>query len=135
MKYRPVVGTVMILAEAMADKVDHGDALVPIPRAAIRRWGTGIDPALELAVAVGRFTGIPVQRCLVAPLWWARHAGAGRSQRGAVPFRVRRRPEGWPVLVDDVLTTGRTIESAVLALQVLPALVVTATAAGRMSGG
>lgn len=134
-KYRPVTGAVELLADAMAQLVTDGDVLVPMPRAVIRRFTTGVDPAHELAAIVGRLTGMPVERCLAPPWWWRRHAGATRGRREVVPFGERMRATGRVVLVDDVLTTGRTATSAARALQVLPALVVTATGAGRVNVG
>ena len=110
-------------------------ALVPVPRARARAIRYGVDPSLVLARAVAERTGITVVPALAAPLWWRRHAGRDRSHRGTVRFLRRRSVGPGSVLVDDVLTTGATMLAAHSALQGLPTLVLTATAAGRVRGG
>ncbi len=135
LKYRPIAGSEGLLAASIAPLVAGGSMLVPVPRAGARKWMSGVDPALRLATALSGIVGLPVSRALTAPLWWSRHAGAGRTGRGPVAFRARRGDTAGAVLVDDVITTGRTMESAIAALSVLPALVVTATSAGKMSIG
>lgn len=134
LKYRPVDG----LAEWIADQIDVGPrraVLVPIPRAPLRQLRTGTDPALHLARALSKRLSMPVAGLLRAPLWWRRHAGRARTDRAVVAFR-RRGYVSFPlVLVDDVVTTGTTAESAIGALSGLPALVVSATSVGSMRVG
>lgn len=133
LKYRGVVAAAEPLVDGMADLVPpEVTALVPVPRARVRTIRYGVDPALVLARGVGARCGIPVIEALRAPLWWRRHAVRDRAHRGDVRFRRYRLPPPGAALVDDVLTTGATMLAAHEALEGLPALVLTATAAGSM---
>ncbi|MBT8212219.1 MAG: hypothetical protein KJN71_03635 [Acidimicrobiia bacterium] len=134
LKYHGQSGVAHLLARAMAPLVpDAAEALVPIPRAKVRRWRHGVDPAFELATALGRLTGMPVVAALRSDLWWPRHAAADRSGRRDPGFEASPElVEGMPVLVDDVLTTGATaIGAARLLSKGFPALV-TATSVGTL---
>ncbi len=137
LKYRAVVAASEPLADAMAERIPgSATALVPVPRAALRAFRYGIDPAAVLAVAVARRTGLPVVDAIRPRLWWRRHAGRSRDGRSAIPFA----PTGSPVprdaaLIDDVLTTGATVRAAAAALEGLPTLVLVATCASRMDPG
>lgn len=131
LKYRPVAGLAAWLASQCRIETRHA-VFVPIPRSPIRLARSGVDPAQELAAALAvRFDGTVV-RALRPPLWWPRHAGGTRSERAPVRFRSRTPVDGTVILVDDVVTTGVTAESAVAALSGLPALVVSATSVGTM---
>ncbi len=107
---------------------DQARALIPIPRSWARLARFGIDPARELARELGMLTALPVISCLVAPLWMPAHAGRPRGSRARPSFRVARLPPPGSVLVDDVITTGATLDSAAGVLGVTFA--VTATSAG-----
>jgi len=135
LKYGPVAGVAEHLARAMAARPEDIDALIPVPRATLRRLRTGVDPAKELAIAVGRLLGIPVINGLSAPLWWPRHAGRARAGRTPIQFRSRRTVVGAIALVDDVVTTGTTLESAAATLTVRPSLALVATSVGRVEIG
>lgn len=136
LKYRGAIAAASPLADAMVEVLPREvTALVPVPRARARAIRYGVDPSLVLARAVAERTGITVVPALAAPLWWRRHAGRDRSHRGTVRFLRRRSVGPGSVLVDDVLTTGATMLAAHSALQGLPTLVLTATAAGRVRGG
>ncbi len=137
LKYRAVVAAVAPLADAMADRIPRTTtALVPIPRARLRVFRYGIDPAAVLAEAVRRRTGLPVVTGIRPRWWWPRHAGRNREERPFVVFETT----GHPVprgcaLVDDVLTTGVTAIAAATALRGLPTLVLVATCASRVDQG
>lgn len=137
LKYRAVVAAAEPLADAMAEKIPRSvTALVPVPRAALRVFRHGVDPAAVLAAAVARRTGLPVVDAIRPRLWWRRHAGRSRDERSAVRFT----PTGsvvpkYAALVDDVLTTGATARAAAAALDGLPTLVLAATCASRMEPG
>ena len=129
LKYGGHRAAAAVLAEGMAGCVPKGaGALVPVPRARLRHWRYGVDPAVELARALGRLLGLPVVPAL-APEWWhRRRAGPTGSRRGLPSFRLIRAIPAGSVLVDDVVTTGTTLRAAAAALAG-PCRAVTATAA------
>jgi predicted amidophosphoribosyltransferase len=105
--------------------------LVPVPRVLARMWRYGVDPAATLSRALARRTGLPVERVLGRPFWWAGRAGPAGAIRGDPVFRaVRPSPPG-AVLVDDVLTTGATLCAAAGAL---PGMRRAVTATGPAEG-
>ncbi|NND03566.1 MAG: hypothetical protein HKN91_12345, partial [Acidimicrobiia bacterium] len=116
LKYNGVVGAATVLATLMAPLIPaEANAIVPMPRAVLRRAVYGIDPSLELARNLSRMCGIPMRTALSARMWWPRHAGRDRTYRTVPPFRGRRLPPG-AVLVDDVATSGATLLGALDAL-------------------
>lgn len=128
LKYRGVVAAGAILAETMASLIPPGTTIVAVPRLGWRRLRYGIDPGDELASAVARLTGQTMARVLRAPL--SGRARAGRVHGAAPAFRLAGPPPTDPVvLIDDVVTTGTTLE---VAAALLPRVVgaVTATGAG-----
>ncbi|MGH8911595.1 MAG: ComF family protein [Acidimicrobiia bacterium] len=130
LKYRGVVAAGAILAEAMASLVPPGTTIVPVPRVGWRRIRYGIDPGDELASAVAGLTGQPMVRALRAPL--SGSARAGRAHGAAPAFRLAEPPPtGLVVLIDDVVTTGTTLE---VAAALLPRVVGALTATGAGAG-
>ncbi len=111
LKYHADLSAGRALAAAMARCID-GDwgCLVPVPRATTRRLRYGIDPARWLAAEVARLSGLPVVDALTPGLWWPRHAGA--QVRPSPALRLRRPAGPMAVLVDDVATTGATLDQA-----------------------
>ncbi len=82
LKYGGHRAAAAVLAEGMAGCVPEGaGALVPVPRARLRHWRYGVDPAVELARALGRLLRLPVVPAL-APEWWHRRR-AGPPAPGA----------------------------------------------------
>lgn len=134
LKYRGVTAAAEPIAIELAPRIPASTtALVPVPRAASRSIRYGIDPAAALAAAVSRRTGLPVVAALAAPLWWRRHAGAGRSDRTPIRFRQRLPIRAGTALIDDVVTTGATVAAASDALGGVPTLVLAATVARRVA--
>jgi predicted amidophosphoribosyltransferase len=95
-------------------------SLVPIPAHPAHARARGFDQARRLAEALSRRTGLPMDPCL-------HRAGSKTSQLG-LTRRARLRAGGieiaaagpvpaQPVLVDDVHTTGATLEAAARALK------------------
>jgi predicted amidophosphoribosyltransferase len=135
LKYGAVPQAAALLAEGMVDRLPPGArAVVPVPRARVRQWSYGVDPAARLAEALATRSGLPVVAPLAAAWWWPRHAGRARSdrRRTAARFAVAGRVPAGAVLVDDVLTTGETLAAAAAAAAAAGPLIgaVTATAAG-----
>lgn len=133
LKYRRNLGAASFLADAMAPLVPEGaTALVPVPRAGYRRVRYGIDPSVELARMIGRRTRVGVEHALVSPWWWRQRAGTPRPRRGPVAFTRTHQPvPGW-VLIDDVITTGATLSSALAAIGATDGSILTATAASSI---
>ncbi|MFQ5516472.1 MAG: hypothetical protein ACE5E8_02760 [Acidimicrobiia bacterium] len=88
--------------------------LVPVPRARLRKARFGIDAALMLCEHLGRRTALPVTRALAPTWWWPRHAGAPGPRK--TPRFTLVCPAPGAVIVDDVLTTGSTVEGALRTL-------------------
>lgn len=126
LKYQGIEQAARALAPAMAAgmPVDTA-ALVPVPRAWLRRARFGIDPALALAQSVSQLTGIPVVSGLHPRLWWPAHAGRDRGARQPPRFtRIGDVPTK-SLLVDDVVTTGVTLATAARLLGVDGAITAT----------
>jgi LSD1 subclass zinc finger protein len=95
-------------------------SLVPVPTHPLRGRARGFDHAERLAAAIAGRTGLPVARCLVRAGRPTRQAGAPRAVRrspGRIVVRVRGDPPRRAVLVDDVHTTGATLEACARALR------------------
>ncbi len=116
LKYRGVVGAADVLANLMEPLLPQwATAVVPVPRAFVRRIVHGVDPSVELARRVARRRGIPLVPALAPALWWPRHAGRDKGKRRLARFHGGQLPEG-AVLIDDVVTSGATLRGALDAL-------------------
>ncbi len=111
-----------LLAEAAPQhlRLDEWDGLVPVPLHWTRRWERGFNQAEILARAVGRRHGLPVlarllRRVRATPRQSGDLAARRRNVEGA--FAVRGRVAGRRLLVvDDVFTTGATVDACAAAL-------------------
>ncbi len=111
---------------------EHNALLVPLPRAVKNERRYGTDQAKALATALSRATGIPygelVHRARVAPPQKMLNAPS-RANNLTNVFRADAVPPGTCVLlVDDVVTTGATMEAAGRALKRAGAKVLIAVA-------
>ncbi|WP_245720701.1 ComF family protein [Microbulbifer yueqingensis] len=112
------------------------DLLVPVPLHWRRRWQRGFNQAELVAEALGRAWQLPVGRRVMCRI----RAGASqqaldRRQRLANlrdSFSVRGKVQGLRIgLVDDVITTGATLDAAAAALLDSGALSISAYALAR----
>ncbi|MDO8964213.1 MAG: ComF family protein [Coriobacteriia bacterium] len=128
-----------LLAEAAGEWAAWAHAAVPVPASPGARMRRGFDHGALLAAAFGACTGVPALDAL--------QARPRRDQRGlsrerrrdnarssielvpgvAVPSRV--------LVLDDVFTTGATLDAATLALQEAGAREVRVLAIARACGG
>jgi predicted amidophosphoribosyltransferase len=95
----------------------HG-AVVPVPAQPARRRRRGYDAAHALAAALAPRLGAPLALALRRRDRGAKQAGAGRAARRRVRMElvVREAPEE-VLLVDDVHTTGATLDACARALK------------------
>jgi ComF family protein len=98
------------------------DALVPVPIHPRRRRERGYNQAELLAAALSQLTGLPVRDALERVSDTPPQVALGREQRwnnvrGAFAPRAGAAPGRRPVLIDDVQTTGATLEEAARALR------------------
>ena len=109
-------------------------ALVPVPAAPAHRRARGFDPARVLTQALSRRLERPLADCLVRGGRTTRQVGATRSARrapGRIDIRVRGSPPARVILVDDVHTTGATLDACARALASEGATVVAAISYAR----
>lgn len=114
LKYRGLTSVARLVAEVLDQRVTPAP-LVPIPRAWSRRYKYGVDPALEIASALGRVWHQPVLQLLERPLHTRRRAGRNHSS-SVVRFRLKGTSSEPIHVVDDVITTGATAAAAVSAI-------------------
>ncbi len=95
-------------------------ALVPVPPHPRRRRSRGFDPAELIAVALARRSGLPLRRVLRRGHAPSHQLGASRAARrdaANLHFLARGAPPPRVVLVDDVHTTGATLDACARALR------------------
>jgi predicted amidophosphoribosyltransferase len=109
-----------VLAGRLAGRATDVDVVTWAPTSATRRRGRGFDQAELIARCVAARLGLPCRRLLERDGAAAPQTGRSRRQRLSGPtYRVHPRAAGRRVLVvDDVVTTGATLEAAERALRV-----------------
>jgi ComF family protein len=139
LKFRAALGVADVMAAQIAAGAPAGllgppAVLVPVPTHATRRRARGFDHGEQLARALAERTGLEVARCLIRSGAATRQAGSSRAARrapGRIEVRVRGDPPLSVVLVDDVHTTGATLEACARALRRAGAHTVCAVAYAR----
>lgn len=130
LKFRGATAAAHVMAAHLtAHDWPDGAALVPVPTHPSRRRARGFDHAAVLARAVARRTGLPVRGCLRRAGPAERQLGASRAQRlssGRLAISVRGNVPIRCVLLDDVHTTGATLDACASALRAAGAAEVTA---------
>jgi ComF family protein len=113
------------LTNAGRDLLGDADALVPVPLHWRRRWARRFNQSAILAAAISAESGVPVaSTALKRVKHTAQQVGLSRPQRAAnvqgafrVPAEGKVEVAGRRlVLVDDVLTSGATVEGCARAL-------------------
>jgi ComF family protein len=139
LKFRAALGVADVMAAQIVAGAPPGllappATLVPVPTHTTRRRARGFDHADHLARALAVRTGLDIARCLVRSGAPTRQAGASRAARraeGRIEVEVRGDPPASVVLVDDVHTTGATLEACGRAVRRAGAYTVCAVAYAR----
>lgn len=121
-------GGALALADAMAAQIAAGapvslvadTALVPVPLHPARRRGRGFNQAELLARSLSQRLHLPLCPCLARCGRASRQLGARRAVRLAparIDIRVRAPVPARALVVDDVHTTGATLDACARALR------------------
>ncbi len=123
LKFRRATAAAGVLGAAVASTAPAdllaAATLIPVPAHPGRRRARGIDHARLLADAVSQRTGRPVAGVLRRGRDRAHQLDASRDERlraGRFDVQVTQMPPGDLVLVDDVHTTGATLDACAQAL-------------------
>lgn len=126
LKSRGMTAAAALMGAELAARAPDGTlrgTLVPVPAHRGRQFRSGFNPAAAIARAAGRAAGLPVRELLERRSGGAPQAGLGRGERlgnarGTIrAIRAGRHPPGPLVLVDDVYTTGSTLDACARALR------------------
>jgi predicted amidophosphoribosyltransferase len=127
---RPLAGVMAAhIAAGMPPGTCDGATLVAVPAHPARARARGYDQAALLAAALARRTGAPVARPLRRRGPPLRQLGASRAERleqGRIDVRARGPVPARVVLVDDVHTTGATLDACARALRAAGCVEITA---------
>jgi ribosomal subunit interface protein len=140
LKSRGSTSAAAFMAAAIAARAlpgSLGGVLVPVPGHPSRSRSRGYDHGRELALELGRLTGLPVSDALRRTAGVRPQVGLARAERaanahGSVTARPGGVRRGSPVvLVDDVYTTGATLDACAHVLLEAGAARVTAVCFAR----
>jgi predicted amidophosphoribosyltransferase len=113
LKYRGLTSFADLVVETLVPRIP-ALPVIPVPRTWSRQFRYGVDPAREIGVRLARALDVPMLDVLTPPLHAPRRAGGDHRRP---PPRLRSvAPEGRFLLVDDVVTTGATVASAISSL-------------------
>ena len=128
-----------MLIERVAVEKLTADYIVPVPLAAERLAERGYNQAEVLAVGLAEGTGIPVSTGLQRTRWTVPQAqlrGEYRAKNliGAFAWQGEAIAGKTMLLIDDVISTGATVDECAKALKLAGAGRVIALALGRGTG-
>jgi len=108
------------VAANLPEALRAADAVVPVPPQPARGRRRGYDPAALLAAGVAERLALPLVAALRRRDRAARQVGTARARRrepGRLHVEAIQRAPSAVLLVDDVHTTGATLEAAAAALR------------------
>ena len=118
LKARSATRAACFMAAAIASRAPPGlveGTLVPVPGHPRGTRGRGFDHAGMIAGRLGRLAGLPVadvlRRTPAPPQVGLARSARRANARGSVALRTAAGPAGRAVLVDDVYTTGATLDA------------------------
>ena len=137
-RMRPLAKPLAGMMATVLESLPAPDLVIPVPLYRARRWRRGFNQALALSEELGREAGIRCEPRVLRrtratqPQAGLSYAERKRNVSGAFVVRKRDEVEGRTVLViDDVMTTGATLDACARALKKAGARSVLALTAAR----